>query len=346
MIDWQSRVRASPELFPLTLDPATDQVELIALQRVDYERASFLDARLPPSQMLPVSYAALAAAAAGMPARCDYIFHVGHVGSTLLSRLLGVHPSVFSVREPQVLRTFAQVELTDEPWRGDDFDARLSTLLALFSRTWTPAQRALVKTTSLVSELADRLLRAAPRSRALLMTVRPETYLATILGGPNSRVELRTAAPARLARLHRRIGGQGWDLGRLSEGEVAAMSWACEMAALAAAAARCPGRAAWIDFEGFLREPRAGLAAALQHLHGAADPEEVERLARSAYFERYSKAPEYGYGPDVRRAVLDTARREHAVEIHRGLAWLAAAARAYPSLVGPIESAAAFDHVA
>jgi hypothetical protein len=339
--DWQPRLRESPELFPLAIDPATDRVDLVALARVDYEKASFLDARLARAAALRPSHAELAAAAHGLPVACDYIFHVGHVGSTLLSRLLGTHPAVFSVREPQALRTFAQAELVGVPWREAAFDTRLDTFLALFSRTWTPRQRALVKATSLVGELAGRLLSRDAAARGLLMTVRPETYLATILGGPNSRVELRTAAPARLARLHRRLGEQAWDSTRFSEGELAAMSWACEMTALAEAAGQHPDRTAWIDFDAFLAEPRAGLAAALCGLHGAAETEAVEHMARSAYFERYSKAPEYGYGADVRRQVLDAARAEHGVEIRRGLAWLDAAAAARPLIARTLRSAQA-----
>jgi hypothetical protein len=327
LIGWESRLHASPELFPLTLDPATDQVELLRLQRIDYERASFLDGRLARPSALSVAYSELAAATAGLPVACDYIFHVGHVGSTLLSRLLGLHPAVFSLREPQVLRLFVEADLAQRPWPRADFDARLSTFLALFSRTWAPPQRALVKATSMVGELADRLISGNPSARGLLMTVTPETYMATILGGPNSRTELSLAGPMRLARLHRRLGEPRWRLADLSEGELCAMSWACEMAGLAQAAERCPDRTLWIDFDRLLSAPAAGLAQALRLLHGSADDAAIERMRRSGYLERYSKAPEYGYGPDLRRQVLDQARRDHGGEIARGLAWLETASR-------------------
>ncbi|MDB5423883.1 MAG: hypothetical protein JWQ29_1299, partial [Phenylobacterium sp.] len=296
---WQPRLRASPELFPLALDPVTDRVQLVQLAPVDYEKASFLDARLTAPVVLSPTLADLAAAAQGLAPACDYIFHVGHVGSTLLSRVLGTHPAVFSVREPQVLRTFVELDIA----AGGAPDARLEVFLALYSRTWRPPQRALVKPTSIVGELAGRMLARDGGARAILMTAPAATYLATILGGPNSRVELRAAAPMRLARLHRRLGEAAWSLETLSEGEVAAMSWACEMTALSEAAERYPARTAWLDFDGFLADPRAGLSQALVALHGAADPKAVEAMARSAYFQRYSKAPSYAYGPEVRAGV-------------------------------------------
>lgn len=319
---WRAQMRASPELFPLDLDPVGDGVTILKLSRVDYERASFLDGRLEPPPVLRTSFADLALAADGLPVACDFIFHVGHVGSTLLSRLLGFHPQVFSLREPQALRTFVQAEVAGGPWPPAELDRRLATFLSLYSRTWAPPQRALIKATSLVSELAARLLELSPGSRALMMTVAPATYLATILGGPNSRLELKAAAPQRLARLSRRLGVPLGAADALSEGELAAMSWACEMTGLVAAAEAHRARASWIDFDRFLDDPAQGLAAALTALHGRADPAAVARLMASGFLERYSKAPTYAYGPQVRREVLAAAEAEAGGEIRRGLAWL------------------------
>lgn len=322
MTEWRSRLRGSPELLPLTLDPATDRLGFVAMTPVDYEKASFLDGRLDRPIALERPVRELVGELDGLPVATDFIFHVGHVGSTLMSRLLGSHPAVFGVREPQPLRTLAQAELDGAPWDAAALDARLTVLLQLCSRTWGAPKRSLVKATSVVGEIAGRMMIAAPDSRAVLMTTAPETYLATILGGPNSRVELRAQAPARLARLHRRLGGARWDAARMSDGELAAMSWAAEMAALHAVADQVGGRALWLDFDRFLAEPRQGISQVLEHLHGAADRQEVEQIARSPYFARYSKAPEYGYGPEVRQKILEDAAREHDAEMRRGLAWL------------------------
>jgi hypothetical protein len=323
---WPARLRASPELFPLDLDPAGDGVTVLELARVDYERASFLDGRLQRSPALRPSFAELALASDGLPVACDYIFHVGHVGSTLLSRLLGFDPRIFSLREPQALRTFVRAEATGD-WGGAELKKRAEVFLALYSRVWTPAQRALIKATSVVSELATTLLELSPGSRALLMTVAPATYLATILGGPNSRIELKDVAPERMARLARRFGAPADELEAHSEGELAAMSWACEMAGLTAAAEAHPERARWVDFDRFLDDPAQGLKAALTLLHGRAEPEAVSRLMSSGFLERYSKAPSYAYGPQVRREVLAAAEAEAGDEIRRGLDWLERHAR-------------------
>ena len=56
----------------------------------------------------------------------------------------------------------------------------------------------------------------------------------------------------------------------------------------------------------------------------------IAAMASSPHLDRYAKAPEHRYDAALRRAVLDGARREHAVEIRRGLAWLDDAAARFP----------------
>src|SRR5579864_7209099 len=113
MNDLAAELGRSPELFPFALDLPGDSVAFIRLNRSDYERASFLDARMlmpqTSSRALPWPQVAAAIHATQLRERCGLIFHIGHVGSTLLSRLIGSHPGVFCLREPAILRTFAQL---------------------------------------------------------------------------------------------------------------------------------------------------------------------------------------------------------------------------------------------
>lgn len=331
----QAGLAASPELFPLALDPAADRVRLVRLAPVDYEKASFLDDRLQAPSAGEPAFAAVAEVAEGLPVACDLIFHLGHVGSTLVSRLLGTHPRIFSLREPQALRTLAAAEVAGQPWSAAELDKRASVLLALFSRTWGPPKRSLIKATSLVSGMAPRLMRLAPDARALLMISAPETYLAAIFSGANLGDVERSAA-LRIARLNARLAEPRWTPEALSPGELAALAWAADMAAFADLGRDFAGRTQVIDFDAFLADPEAGIAGALAHLHGEADRDEVARLAGSAYLQRYSKAPEYGYGPQVRAQVLAEARAAAGDEIARGLAWLERTARDLPEIAAAI----------
>jgi hypothetical protein len=340
MNDIAEKLGRSPEMFPFALNLPSDSVAFIHLNKSDYAQASFLDARLltpqTSSRTLPWPQVAAAINAAQLIERCGFIFHIGHVGSTLLSRLMGAHAGVFSLREPALLRTFAR--LRDQPeaqphgWNDDDFDARLTGCLKLLSRTFETRQLPLVKATSFVSELAMSLMSRASTPKAVMLYVSPESYMATILGGPNSRQEAKVLAPSRLRRLHRYIGAEAWQLPSLSEGEVLALAWACEMSALTRATTSGGTRILRVNFDQFLANPGPLLSAVLCHFGIEATANEVQAIIEGPEMRRYSKAPEYAYDAALRRDVLDTARAMHGAEIRRGLAWLGCAAEQYPAV--------------
>jgi hypothetical protein len=336
----------SPELLPHALDVSDDRVHFVEMTRADYAQASFLDARLLSAGKTRHTFAwrdvAAALRSAALREHCGFIFHIGHVGSTLLSRLMGSHARVFALREPLVLRTFALLlaENANTMWSAGEYDAHLADCLALLSRTYKPGQLAIIKATSFVSELAPALLARAAAPRALIMYVPPESYLATILGGPNSREEARILTPHRLQRLQRRIGCEAGALASLSEGESIALGWACEMSALARAACTAGVRARGVDFEKFLSAPGEVLHGALAHFGIEATPGELRAILEGPDMHRYAKAPEHAYDARLRAEVLTEARATHAAEIHRGLAWLERAARQFDAVGDALEFAA------
>jgi hypothetical protein len=334
---------ATPLWFPHLLDPVTDRVLLVEKSEAEYRDSAFLDERSlrPDRARHGVEYWHLTAAFPP-PARRDvqYIFHIGHVGSTLISRLLGELPSILSLREPLILRAFAdmlgQRGQPEALWDPESIPGRLDLLTALLSRTFRAGQRALVKATSFVSEIAPDLVPAG--SRALLLHVRPERYLETILAGPNSRQELAMTARDRLKRLHRAAGEQRWRLWEMGEGEKAAMAWAAEMASLDSAARRLPGGSTlWLDFDAFLAAPSESLAALAGFFGVPLDQAGAEHLAADPLMRRYSKAAEHEYSAELREQVLAEARSEQAPAIAAGLRWLESAGRDCPAVAAAVE---------
>ncbi len=338
MDEIQADLGPSPQQFPHGFNVRDDSVAFVRLDRADYETASFLDARIlsagRPIHSVPWLQVDSAVGALRLAEGCGYILHIGHVGSTLLSRLAGAHRGVFALREPAILRTFAQLnapEAQPRAFSAAEWEERLSGCLKLLSRTFDAQQIAVIKATSFVSEIAATLLSRPSNPRALLMFVSPESYIATILGGPNSRQEAKVLAPSRLRRLHRRLGGEAWQLERLGEGEVLALTWACEMTALTQAANAGGARVLRLDFDRFLAEPML-LGAVLRHFGIDAGLSEVHAILRGPHLRRYSKAPEHAYDAALRRDVLNEARAAHGEEIRRGLAWLDRAAAQFAAV--------------
>ena len=308
------QIASSPAWLPVDV-PKSDIVRLVRLDEADYRSASFLDQRLfqtgkPRGRC---TAAELSNAAVHCPPSACYIFHIGHVGSTLISRLMGEDPEWFCVREPALLRQRAMGQ--------PPAHLLLSALIGLLSRTWRSEQCALIKATSFVSELAEALLASTPDSRALLVFTAAQTYLCAILAGSNSRAEARALAPSRLERLRRRVGAINVRT-PACEGENIAMSWLCEASALRQAADQYPTRVGWLDFERFLLDPLPVLSAGFGALGVRPHAATLARTLSGPLMRQYSKAPEHAYDRELRHQVLAHAGREHVREIRRGMAWL------------------------
>lgn len=329
---------ATPHWFAQLIDANRDRLLLVQRSEQDLRAASFLDDRSVPkdAQRRVVAWDSVAGSCPSDAHRdVQYIFHIGHVGSTLIARLLGEVPDVLSLREPLPLRTFAeQLAIEGQPestWTPESIPQRIDVLNALLSRTFRPGQRALVKATSFVSEIAPRIVPAG--SRVLLLYDRAPVYLANILAGDASRQELQLLAAPRLTRLNRRLGEPLWKLWELDEAGKAALAWAAEMTSLHQAAERLPsGHALWIEFERFLAAPAATLARIADFL-GIAMPADVSaQLCAGPLMQRYSKALEHDYSPDLRRQVLAQSERENGAAIAAARRLLDEAATTHPAL--------------
>jgi hypothetical protein len=100
----------SNEWLVQAIDPRARLVRLVRLDRAAYREASFLDDRLlsQPFESRLCSLDEMVAASARVTAPpASWIFHIGHVGSTLVSRLLGELDGVLALREPRSLRDIA-----------------------------------------------------------------------------------------------------------------------------------------------------------------------------------------------------------------------------------------------
>jgi hypothetical protein len=329
---------AGPGLYPQSLDPVQGQAWLVQLSRQQYQAASFLDARLLNPEMTGqwAPLGELAADSARLPERLGFIFHVGHVGSTLLSRMLDALPGVHGLREPTPLQDlsqmFGQLDRPESLWSREQFETHLGAFLRLWSRTHAPGQLSVVKATSWTSDLAQSLLARPSAPPAILMTVQPEVYLAGVLASPGGLADIHGSAAMALLRLHRRLGAQPWTLHNMSPGERTAMVWACDMMALQAAARVAPDQAMWLDFQQFLDAPAAGLGRVAKHLGLTADEAQVAAVAGGPLMNRYSKQPEHPFSATARQTVLNEARRRHATEISRGLEWLEGARARFPDI--------------
>jgi hypothetical protein len=307
------------------IDPRAGLVRVVEMSLEDYRYASFLDDRIfreERARNADLLQWPDIANAQPSDARTDvrWIFHIGHVGSTLISRMLGELDGVLSLREPRALRdlTFFPPEVRAQ---------FIPTVRSLMSRTFSVDQVATVKATSMVSQIAAELVGSA--GKALLLFANPQVYILTILSGDRSPNELQALG----TYYAERAKTQGIDLAANNQPEIAALVWACEMTALEETAEKlAAGFVQWQDFDAFLSAPAAALSEIAGFFELTADEAQIRDVAAGPLMTRYSKALEYEFGPDMRRRRLNDAAMKHGPSVNAALAMLREAAEKAPLL--------------
>jgi len=326
---FQRRFAGDASLLPHMADIANDRVLIALLTEDDYRAASFLDQRLLTDRIGREWMAWDALPDLGKTApRPHHIFHIGHVGSTLVSRLLAETGDVLPLREPMLLRTLVQVaERIDRPesvWSPDLYRQRLAQVSGWLGRGFGAGQVAMVKASSVITAIADDLTGA--EGRALFLYTPLARYIETIVAGEASLAETLAQAPARMARLAVLFPDFPHRLWQLPPVTRVAMSWLAEMATAARTLPAADPRHLWVDFEAMLADPAASLTAQARHFGLAPDAARIETVLAGPIMRQYSKAPEHGYSPDLRRQLQAQAAAEHAPAIAEAIAWVEALA--------------------
>jgi hypothetical protein len=299
------------------LDPGAGTVRLVAMDRDSYRAASFLDDRLMQSavdaQIVP--WPNVEDAVKGdLRVDARWIFHIGHVGSTLVSRLLGEMDGVLAIREPRLLRDLATIP----PHIRAPY---LKALAKLMSRTFADEEIACVKATSFASAISPLLV--PPGERTLFMYASPWNYIASILPGESSTREFDLLETSRA----RRLANRGIVLpSARSEADRAAAAWACEMTTLEAAAEAMPDRQIeWADFDAMLADMPFELGRIARFFHFNEDEQQLTAIATGPLMGRYSKDLNHEYTPALRKAMIDQELGLQGRAIDHAIAMLAAA---------------------
>lgn len=340
--NWQNQFTHDAGLLPHLVDLPTDQVLLSHLTEEDYRKASFLDQRIitPQLRRQLVPWSELSQIGLSKTATPQYIFHIGHVGSTLLSRLLGEIDTVLALREPQFLRTLCEISQIrnepESPWSPETYRHRFSDIVRWLSRSFRHDQKVMIKASSFVSELAPQLLTAP--ADALILYAPLDRYIPTILAGEASVQEMHMMAGARLKRLSRHLGKAPAQLWKLSLAQRVAMSWVCELVTLfAAQKTSLSANILWMDFESFLRAPEEQLTRAASHFRHELSSQKATELVSGPIMSSYSKAPEHDYSPNLRQELLTEANQNHATDIRVAIQWVEEIATKFPLLADAMQ---------
>jgi len=306
--------------------------EWLPLSEAQFRNASFLDQRLltvAPSPFAVPLAALLSMTAFSAAAQANFIFHIGHCGSTLLSRALAATTNVLPVREPLALRQLSQLqgELPENEWMQ-----YLQFALAAHGRPFHAGQTCMIKATSTCNSLIQPVAELLPRSRMLLLHVRLESFLAGMLGRQEPARDLQGHAATRL-REWQTLTGQvlSQPAGNFSESQLAALSWLTSMARLLQASGTNDRQFLLLDFEDFLAAPETGLERLIEFFQLQDSSQEILQ-AWPEISLAYSKQPEQPYSAFNRTRSLARGRSQRGKDIQLGLDWVRELIQQHPAL--------------
>lgn len=312
------RLRENPAFYLREINFRQNRAGLVHMDEAAYRASAFLGgSRLVTlgAEEFQVPLDALVERCATARGPMHFLFHIGHCGSTLLSRMLGELPGLFSQREPRPLMSLAQYrraidqpgyDLTKKQWRE-----YLHAVLALLSRTWRDSEVALVKPNSHSNnQMLEEMTWA--EGRAVLLQLNLETWLATVLK-PDKRDELRHFSQLRVADLTNRFPEIALPP-TIPDEQRAAVIWLVELLEFQDALEQHGDRCLRVDFDAFLENPARHLAMIARHLNVGPD----DRLLAKALMimtSEHAKHPDRNYDPGQRQTELNENRKAFTEEI-------------------------------
>ena len=282
-----------------------DKAIFVPMDRAAYHRSIFLDARISPAPgqavAIPVS---LLAQGVRPPQPTSWIFHMAHVGSTLLARALDDPGASLVLREPLALR---QLALQPD-------ETRLAIVAAMIGKRYRPDAPTLVKANVPVNFLLPNLAEMEPDARAILLYLPLRDYLLAILRNDSHRDWLRKVT--RFLSLY--LG----DLTGLSDAERGAALWLAQVDAFSAALAAMPNARA-LNAELFFAGPERVLNAAAAHLGVPIAAAAIASTVSGPLFASHAKNPALAFDNQQRIARRDELERLLTAELDLADAWVA-----------------------
>jgi len=326
---------ASPRLYLHSLDLDRAAALLVDADQEFYRKAIFLDQRAlgPRTRGAWVPLEVLwRHMESGYLAPAHFIFHTGHSGSTLISRLLDESPSILGLREPMALRTLASGLHAGGIRPGGAFEETFKRAYQLLVRRFSSKQQVIIKPSSMCNNLAAVLLAQNPANRGMLLFVKLEVFLTNMLDKTQS-TSIEGFLAHRFAVLGKIVPDLDLDPGALSKPEKIAFSWLTEATQFHLLTTRgLAPRFLLMDFDEFLAHRQEELLNIFHHFSVPETEETVERLLASPVFGSYSKQPDFAYTTAHRAAILNESRAANRSGIKAGMQFAERLIKTHPDL--------------
>lgn len=281
-----------------------DKAIFVPMDRAAYHRSIFLDGRISAAGGQAIAIpASVLTQGVRAPQPTSWIFHMAHVGSTLLARALDDPDASLVLREPLALR-----QLAVQP-----DDRRLAIVAAMFGKRYRTDAPTLVKANVPVNFVLPKLAAIEPDAHAILLHLPLRDYLLATLRSDSHRDWLRKVA----AFLSPYLG----DLSALSDAERAAALWLAQVNAFTAALTALPNARA-LNAELFFADPESVLNAAAGHLGVPIPRTVIAATVGGRLFSTNAKNPTVAFDNKLRVARRNDLRGSMSAELDAAEEWI------------------------
>lgn len=319
----------SPSLFLESIDLAEDAVRFCQMSREAYKESSFLDHRKKKAGIVEynwrLSHLIQSTHQRVVPdLRGNLIFHTSHCCSTLLARCFEILDVALVLKEPSVLR---QLSLAKRKWherQGLDYSTMKDVIIYFLTRTYVSPQIALIKCTSVCSNLFGDLLDGFPGLRPLFLYSSLEQFLVGMYKEGEIRAKIYEATYLPLFLIDaadypelRRVYDNG-----LTTAMKMAFMWLVRIYFyLKFAESRTRTRFYTLDCDVFLRTPYNVLTSLAKYFRYDLSREDdlIDRLL--PVLAAYSKDPGRPYHAESRLQERISVLKIHAAELHEAADW-------------------------
>ena len=267
-----------------------------------------------------------------------FIFHMGHVGSTMVANALGTAESTICLKEPLPLRYLAAEFIAIQDNRSflgyDKYTSDFNFVINHIKRPYFEKNQVVIKCTSGVLEIAEQLL-AQCHVPSVFLYMKPERFIANILREGGGRTDLLGRVTNSLRRLNRLQSFKYVCPTGLTIGEKAAILWLADFMTASRLTANPQYNLKLVDFDAVLDDWDQSLSqiASQFNLVDYGHSAELE-LVRSSYSKRIENV---SFSSADREIIINEAMQLYKSEISLGIKFLKKWLAVVPELEAQLE---------
>lgn len=281
------------------LSVSRDKLTFVHAEDDNLAKSSFLDGRLHELKSCKQFTVPLHSIQPGIEQYLNdiqvegFLFHTGHVGSTLISKLIGTDVGILSLREPLPLRFLTEassnlLQPNSEITKGE-YEKLFAIVLKLMARPYKNRKRVFVKCSSGVTEISQKLI-SEPNTKSLFIYDDLDNFIANMFSPQGGLQDLAARKKSVINRFNSIQKATKFSAHELNEGESAGLLWATEILTGELSHVISDKSFATLNFSKFLENKSSGLSDINQALKLGWSSADIEAKSKSVIFNRYSKS--------------------------------------------------------